>query len=304
MRKNIFIVLILIVLLSISCHTSNYNPIVEGIIKSMDTDTGGVVYRDLKYKCPTFYRRLLDIYMPPSFDEKTTPKDKKYPLLIHIHGGSWIMGDKKLFRYSDALNMEMWKNDVAIATISYRFAKQTLSLEAIEKDIYYAMEFLKNNSTKYHLDINNIILWGQSAGANLVLLYGLKNPEGISCIVDEYGPTDILALSDYKGPDGDDDSYGMMKIMSKRQRKAVSPYYFVNKNSPPIVIFHGTADEVVPISQSEKLVKKAKENNVTVEINYIEGGNHVFTNKASKKVEKQRMKKMIETILKYFKIKK
>ncbi len=299
MKKKGLILIFLSVFLLSSCLSMLSEEWIKKA-KEKDTDTGGVIYRNLKYKCPSYTRRYLDIYMPPSFDEKKASKDEKYPVVIYFHGGSWVFGDKSFIRFFDDINNQLWENDIAIVTVNYRFAHRTLSFAELEKDIKEAVNFIIENSEIYHLDKDNIGLWGMSAGAHLALLYGVKYPKGISCIIDEYGPTDIVALSNIKG-DKKNQGYGFLKIMTKKHRKSVSPYFFVSEKTPPIIVFHGDADELVPISQSKKLVKIAKEKGVEVEFNIIEGGNHVFTNEAGKKSKKQRIQKMLDFILKHLK---
>ena len=44
--------------------------------------------------------------------------------------------------------------------------------------------------------------------------------------------------------------------------RSISPYFFISAKTPPICIVHGTADELVPFSQSVSFVAKLMENNV------------------------------------------
>lgn len=41
-----------------------------------------------------------------------------------------------------------------------------------------------------------------------------------------------------------------------------SPSYFINKDSPPLLIIHGKFDTIVPISEARDLVESAKHYNV------------------------------------------
>jgi len=51
--------------------------------------------------------------------------------------------------------------------------------------------------------------------------------------------------------------------------KAASPTFYVSKNVPPVLVFHGEADDIVPVKQSEtldSLMKKAGGNCVFVRV--------------------------------------
>lgn len=53
-----------------------------------------------------------------------------------------------------------------------------------------------------------------------------------------------------------------------------SPYFFVNRSTPPILIFQGTKDLLVPYSQSVSLIEKLKENNVPCQLITKDGAGH------------------------------
>lgn len=98
----------------------------------------------------------LDIYLPP--DSKG-----KVPLVVFIHGGGWIGNDK----YADMGYMPntvaaMLNNGMAVASIDYRFAKQTV-FPAILQGCNKTVSFLYDNADKYSLDKNRIALMGFSA---------------------------------------------------------------------------------------------------------------------------------------------
>ncbi len=56
-------------------------------------------------------------------------------------------------------------------------------------------------------------------------------------------------------------------------RKA-SAVAYVNENTPPFLILHGTKDQVVPIRQSEVLEEALKRHHVYYEAYLLEGAEH------------------------------
>jgi acetyl esterase/lipase len=56
--------------------------------------------------------------------------------------------------------------------------------------------------------------------------------------------------------------------------KQMSPIYWVTEKAPPTLIIHGDADKVVPIEQSERLIEKLKQANVTAKLEVRKGKGH------------------------------
>jgi acetyl esterase/lipase len=56
--------------------------------------------------------------------------------------------------------------------------------------------------------------------------------------------------------------------------KEVSPIYFITPQMPPTLIFHGDADKLVPIQQSESFVQKATEAGATAKLLTKPGAAH------------------------------
>lgn len=67
----------------------------------------------------------------------------------------------------------------------------------------------------------------------------------------------------------------------------------ISKLTVPILIYHGTADKIVPIKQS----RKAKDLNKNVELVEVEGGEHRFGNKLKPGEWELRVEQFINTIL-------
>src|SRR5690606_22831055 len=56
--------------------------------------------------------------------------------------------------------------------------------------------------------------------------------------------------------------------------KSISPYYFITKNTPPVLVIHGTDDGLVPYSQSVSLIAELKAHNVPCMLIPKQGKDH------------------------------
>jgi arylformamidase len=83
------------------------------------------------------------------------------PLLIYIHGGGWIGGDKK--QKPDAIRPWLAKG-ISYAAINYRLTK-TDPLPAPVYDAARAVQFLRSKAGAWNINKKRIALTGGSAGA-------------------------------------------------------------------------------------------------------------------------------------------
>lgn len=87
--------------------------------------------------------------------------DGKRPLLVHIHGGGWVAGDKAR---RDADVKPFLDKGISYAAINYRLTA-THPLPAPVHDAARAIQFLRSKAAAWNIDKNRIALTGGSAGA-------------------------------------------------------------------------------------------------------------------------------------------
>lgn len=233
-------------------------------------------HRDIVYKTIDSTELKLDIY-------NKIGHTKDAPLIIFVHGGSWSGGDKKDYKL---YAIPFAQKGYITASIQYRLSR-TEKFPAQLQDVNDAIKFLKRNAAQYHIDASKVALVGGSAGGHLVLLSSYTNAtmfnenedDGITAevqaVVDIYGPTDITVedLRDHKS---------IIQLMGKSYEEATqfykeaSPINYVSKNTPPTLIFHGTIDNLVPVSQSDTLNTKLKEFGVPVYYHRLKGWPHAM----------------------------
>ena len=210
----------------------------------------------------------LDLYYPEHINDKN-------PLVISIFGGGWISGfktDKFVPPMIQPIN-----EGFIVAVPDY-----TLSLDALFPqsviDIKKCIAFLRSHSDLYKIDTNNITLWGESAGAHLVLEAGLVENSHFDLALDTrvkniiamYAPSNPLTINAQAEKLGildtarsDKDTvfgiYMGKNYDDERQMNLASPIKQINDYMPNIILEHGTKDALVPYLQSVEFFNKAKE---------------------------------------------
>ncbi len=87
--------------------------------------------------------------------------DGPRPLLVYIHGGGWIGGDKKQPAESRRPYLE---KGISYIAINYRLTGEA-SLPAPVHDAARAIQFIKSKAAEWNIDKTRIALTGGSAGA-------------------------------------------------------------------------------------------------------------------------------------------
>ena len=95
----------------------------------------------------------LDVYYP----ENT---EGKLPVIIDIHGGGWMYGNKELNRIY-CLNLA--KRGYTVFNMSYRLVPEVTVYDQL-KDVMAAIDYIAKHLEDYPCDANNIMLTGDSAG--------------------------------------------------------------------------------------------------------------------------------------------
>ena len=112
----------------------------------------------------------LDVFYPQG-----TPKDAKLPVVIDIHGGGWMYGDKDLNEY---YCLSIADRGYAVFSISYRLVPDVSVNEQLQ-DVAQALKWIKGNMANYPCDESKILLTGDSAGGQLAVYSAalLQSPE-------------------------------------------------------------------------------------------------------------------------------
>lgn len=122
----------------------------------------------------------LDIYRP----EDATGK---LPVIIDVHGGGWVYGDKELNK-NYCLNLATF--GFAVVNVSYRLCPDVKYDDSF-RDVIAALNFAYDHADEFNLDKNNFYLTGDSAGGHYIslVLATQKSPKlqdffGTNCKID------------------------------------------------------------------------------------------------------------------------
>lgn len=124
-----------------------------------------VEYTDLQYG-PFGPWNLMDIYHPSKENEYYT--EGKYPVIIDIHGGGYFYGDKGLY---SIYCKELAHRGFAVVNFNYRLSPEHRFPAPLD-DFQNLVKWLVENAEKYNIDLNNVFLTGDSAGAQLASQVG------------------------------------------------------------------------------------------------------------------------------------
>ncbi|MDW8078011.1 MAG: alpha/beta fold hydrolase [Thermoguttaceae bacterium] len=240
---------------------------------------------DIPYAGTDEPRQTLDLLLPKT-------REGKLPVIVAIHGGGWIGGDKRgvIGRVASLVASGKY----AGVSVGYRLSNQA-SWPAQIHDCKAAIRWIRGNAEKYSLDPERIGVIGWSAGGHLAAMLGTTGdtteldgelgqwrdqPTRVQCVVDVFGPSDLRIIRDEAG-----DGPGRPGALVERLlggpvaerldlARSASPIAFVSKEDPPFLIIHGTEDNVVPYRQSVRLRDRLREVGVPVALITVEGAGH------------------------------
>lgn len=239
------------------------------------------VYKDYAYG--SHERQVMDLYLPEE-------NDGEVGLVLIIHGGGWIAGDKE--GYEAALKTCCNDLGFAAAAINYRYISETVDMHDIIDDIDASLAKIKETAASKGITINKVLLTGSSAGAHLSMLYAYSQKDTAPitpvAVVSNCGPTDLSDENFFIDNDlGDEEFVSLLfsyacgqkftyaeRASAKEALKAVSPLYYVDENTVPTVINHGQKDTIVPYSNATAIVEKFEQYGVTHYFNSYPNSGH------------------------------
>ncbi len=165
-------------------------------------------------------------------------------------------------------------------------------------DVHRGVRYIRHHADRYGIDPHRIGVAGGSAGGHLSLMLATRGGPGpqdtadpidrhssaVQAVAIFYPVTDLLNLGSSTenpgdggppvsyveafGPDASD-----IDKWSEIGRDC-SPIYHVSADLPPTLIYHGNADTLTPLDQSERFRDQAATHGCDVEIVVHDGGEH------------------------------
>lgn len=236
--------------------SSNKNlPVIEKIIK------------DVYYDIENDKKRSMDIYVPN--------EGEKFSVLIFIHGGGWVTGDKEDFTRTSRI---MAYKGYLVFNVNYRLAPGDIYPAQIN-DVAKAISWVQINAAQYGGDASKIFLAGDCAGAHLVSHYttiltneklsenikmeDLIPAETIKGILLFYGVYDLKSLDKMNSSAAREQSKSFLgndQELYAERIDFVSPLHYINESFPPVFLCAGESDDFY--MQTIYLIQELRNNKV------------------------------------------
>ena len=203
----------------------------------------------------------LDVYRHES-------KPTNCPVLLQIHGGGWMIGDKKE-QALPLMNQLASKGWLCVSS-NYRLSPHATFPDHLI-DVKSAIAWIRRHGREYGADPNFIVITGGSAGGHLSSLAALTANEAeyqpefedvdtsVAACVPLYGVYDFTDRNDHWPHKGLHDLLettiikGHIDEVPDTYRKA-SPVDCVHEERPPFFVIHGENDTLAPVADARMFV--------------------------------------------------
>jgi acetyl esterase/lipase/endonuclease/exonuclease/phosphatase family metal-dependent hydrolase len=206
-------------------------------------------------------KHKLDLFLPKGH--------KDFPVLIFVHGGAWVTGDRNLY---GSFGRTFAKNGIGTAVISYRLTPKVQHPGHIE-DVARAFAWIHKNIAKYGGRPDQIFVTGQSAGGHLTALLATNETylaaQGLS-LKDIKGAVPISGVYQFSGRWSE-------RIIGKGQAAtdSASPLRQVTGKEPPFLILYADSDMTGCARMSQQFSKLLEGKQVETAVKEIKDRNHI-----------------------------
>lgn len=181
----------------------------------------------------------------------------------------------------------------------YHVSQPEATVMEIFEDVTRAVRYIRYHAKDYGVDPQRLGVAGGSAGGHLSLMLATHGGPGhnnaadpvdressaVQAVAIFYPVTDLLNLGkstenlgDGGPPKSFNNAFGPectnLVVWRTRIGREMSPIYFVHSNLPPTLIYHGDADTLVPLDQSERYQAAAQRLGCQIKLVVHHGGHH------------------------------
>ncbi|MGH0037452.1 MAG: alpha/beta hydrolase fold domain-containing protein [Myxococcota bacterium] len=242
------------------------------------------VRRDVRYAEGAGRRRLLDVYAPAD-----APRDA--PVLFQVHGGAWVIGDKR--EQALPLMHHMASRGWICVAANYRLSPRATFPDHLV-DLKLAVRWIRENIADFGGDPDFVAATGGSAGGHLSALLALtaNDPEyqpdfehvdtTVRACVPFYGIYDFANRFERDSYEGFE-RFLARTVFKKRLAEdrvayeKASPVARVHADAPPFFVIHGSHDSLAPVDEARDFVSLLREvSKSPVAYAEIPGAQHAF----------------------------
>ena len=228
-----------------------------------------VTRRDVVYK--TVNGAQLHMHL---FEVEARETEGPLPAIVFFFGGGWVGGSpEQFFPHCEYLA----SRGMVGASAEYRVKNRhgTTVVECV-KDGKSAVRWLRAHADELGIDPDRIAAGGGSAGGHVALctalIDDLDEPDedpGVSS-----KPNALVLFN----PVVDTTHPATRAARGGGAAERISPIHHVKRGDAPTIIFHGTADALVPIAEIERFCAEMKSAGNVCELVVYEGQEHAFFN--------------------------
>lgn len=252
-------------------------------------------WKDVNYAGDDQAYHTCDIYLPKAQKES-------YPVVIHIYGSAWFSNSSKGAADLGTIVKSLLEAGYAVVCPNHR-SSMDAKWPAQLHDIRAVIRFVRGEAKKYKFDPSFVATSGFSSGGHLASIAattsGNSNAQvgtvnidlegslgqytaassAVNAACDWSGPIDLTAMDCGDHMTMGENSPEDMLLGSKLSKEpdkylSLSATSYVDKNCPPIIIFHGEKDNVVPVCQGKKFFEVLKAAGVKTEATFVPEGGH------------------------------
>ncbi len=192
--------------------------------------------------------------------------------VLVIHGGGWAAPDRR--EQMAGIAQDLAARGYVVLNASYRYAPEYRHPAQLQ-DLQTAIAWLRSNAGRLSIDPARIGAFGYSAGGHLAALLGAvdaKPEHRLQAVVAGGAPTD---LRKYPGGSLVPNFLGGSQAQVPTQFADASPILHVSANDPPVFLYHGGVDTLVPLDHSEDYQKALDAAGVANELVVLRGRGHI-----------------------------
>jgi acetyl esterase len=212
---------------------------------------------------------VLVVDYPPEFDASMD-----YPAMVFFFGGGWNGGNTGQFepfaRYFAERGMVCFRADYRVKS-----RQGTTPFESL-KDAKSAMRYIREHAADLHIDPQNIVASGGSAGGHLAAATALTSSfnEGTDHLSYSAVPNALVLFNPVidNGPGG----YGYERV--GEAYKDFSPLHNIREGAPPTIFFLGTEDVLIPVETAQYYKTVMEKVGSSCELILFQGEGHGFFN--------------------------
>jgi acetyl esterase/lipase len=189
------------------------------------------------------------------------------PVLIHLHGGGFSLAPGRKSFYARRMLFRLARQGWVCISATYRLAPSATFPDDVI-DVKKVIAWARAHAREHGGDPDRIVLAGSSYGARLATLAAFTTGDPAFQPGFEQADTSVTAVVGLYGYYGETDS---------RESLPSSPFDYVERGSPALLIVHGDQDTLTPAATARALAERARASSANP-VAYVElpGAQHSF----------------------------